>query len=746
MRILVYPHDLGIGGSQINAIELAERVQRLGHEVIVFGTPGPLVERIRDLGLEFIPAKEPRRRPDLSIVRQLAGLARERDIQILHGYEWPPALECFLAARASPDTFAVATVMSMAVAPFIPRTVPLVVGTRQIEAAERLAGRDRVHTIEPPVDLAANNSSIEVGADRFGQEWNLDSSAVNVVAVTRLAHEMKLEGLLAAIRGVIALDDEFYVDLLVVGDGPARSEVEQAARAANKRLGREAVRLTGELVDPRPAYAISDIQIAMGSSALRSIAFGKPTLVQGERGFWRMIDENSLDYFLWAGMYGVGESGETGTSNFLSEIRPAVNDVDLRLRLGRFGQEVAATHFSLDVAAAVQADIYLRAQNYPSEASLRQTSRCVIDFGLYKTDRLSQRILGRAPRDDFNSKPVVATGLAEPKNSGSDSGAFTSGFGQPARSGPQSVSAGERVAVIVVTYNSGRYLPKFLESLAVGCEGVNYELIVVDNASRDNSVEIAADFDLAATKIVQSVGNFGYAAAINLGVENCAADTTAILVANPDIEFGPNSVAALLRGLRAPGVGVAVPQPLDSSGARVNSIRRWPTVSRAFGEAVLGPRRAGRYPRWGDLVTDPDEYTYAHNVSWAEGSAQLISAECWNECGEWDESYFLYSEETEFNLRVQDYGFAVRFVPDSRVVHHKGESTVNPKLWSLLMANRVRLFYRRRGLMRTVPYWMAAVLREGRRTLMGHATSRRALITLLSVRRMQERPTARWTE
>ncbi len=92
MRILVYPHDLGIGGSQINAIELAERVQRAGHEVIVYGTPGPLVDRIDELGLEFVAAPEPGRRPDRRIVRQLGQLAVERNIDVLHGYEWPPAV------------------------------------------------------------------------------------------------------------------------------------------------------------------------------------------------------------------------------------------------------------------------------------------------------------------------------------------------------------------------------------------------------------------------------------------------------------------------------------------------------------------------------------------------------------------------------------------------------------------------------------------------------------------------------
>ena len=132
MRILVYPHDLGIGGSQLNAIELAAAVQRLGHEVVVYGRPGPLNRRIEELGLEFVPSPEPHLRPTPSVVKALVRLARERKIDILHGYEWPPALESLIASRRTPGTAAVATVMSMSVAPFIPKSMPLLVGTQEI--------------------------------------------------------------------------------------------------------------------------------------------------------------------------------------------------------------------------------------------------------------------------------------------------------------------------------------------------------------------------------------------------------------------------------------------------------------------------------------------------------------------------------------------------------------------------------------------------------------------------------------
>lgn len=150
MRILVYPHSMSLGGSQLNALELAAAVQDLGHEVVVFAQDGPLVCRCASLGLEVLPAPEPRRRPSPAVVNALLHRIDRAGMDVLHGYEWPPALECVLASRLRPATRAVATVLSMAVAPFIPRQVPLLVGTRQIAAAETAFGRSTVGLMEPP--------------------------------------------------------------------------------------------------------------------------------------------------------------------------------------------------------------------------------------------------------------------------------------------------------------------------------------------------------------------------------------------------------------------------------------------------------------------------------------------------------------------------------------------------------------------------------------------------------------------
>ena len=59
VRVLIYPHDLAIGGSQLNAIELASALAERGHEMVIFGRPGPLVERVRDFGMEFVETPIP---------------------------------------------------------------------------------------------------------------------------------------------------------------------------------------------------------------------------------------------------------------------------------------------------------------------------------------------------------------------------------------------------------------------------------------------------------------------------------------------------------------------------------------------------------------------------------------------------------------------------------------------------------------------------------------------------------------
>jgi len=414
MRILVFPHDLAIGGSQLNAIELAAAVQRLGHEVLVFGRPGPLNQRIEELGLEFVPSPEPHRRPTPSVVTALVRLARERKIDIIHGYEWPPALEGLMAARRSPGTAAVATVMSMAVAPFIPKSMPILVGTQEILTAEQEFGRTLAALLEPPVDLDANNPSLDVAEQEFRAVWGLEPGAYTVVLVSRLAKELKLEGILAAIDCMGLLSQELRIQLVIAGDGPTRRLVENRARTVNEASGRRVVVLTGELEDPRAAYAVADVALGMGGSALRALAFAKPLIVQGEQGFWELLTPDSLPLFLEQGWYGVGPGSQGGADRLAQLLRGLLPDESRRESLGSFGLSTVRERFSLTRGALVLEDFYSQAIEAAGEGTVIREAEALARFVGHVLATKLRRVLGPAPADDFNSRPVAGRRRAGP--------------------------------------------------------------------------------------------------------------------------------------------------------------------------------------------------------------------------------------------------------------------------------------------------------------------------------------------
>jgi glycosyltransferase involved in cell wall biosynthesis len=407
MKILVYPHAMEVGGSQLNAIELAGAIRDLGHRVTVVSEDGPLVQRVRAMDLPHVEIPRDRRRPSAAVAKTLRALVRAEGFDVVHGHEWPPGLEAAAAVAGTPAA-AVCTVMSMAVAPFIPRSMPLVVGTAALRDHAAAGRRGPVHLIEPPVDVEANAPGHPT-AD-FRAEFDIDDRFVTLATVCRLVPELKLEGVLTAIDVVGALAAEVPLRLVVVGDGPARGTVEERAAKANAQAGRQAVVLTGELMDPRPAYAAADVVLGMGGSALRALAFGRPLVVQGEKGFWDLLTPESVALFLRQGWYGVG-AGTGGFERLSGILRDLVPDPARRDRLGAYGRDLAVERFSLQRAATVQEAIYREAVEQRVSAARRAADglRSAAGLAAYKVRRKVQRFRGTRATDDFN-----AVTLAQP--------------------------------------------------------------------------------------------------------------------------------------------------------------------------------------------------------------------------------------------------------------------------------------------------------------------------------------------
>ncbi|MEW2246414.1 glycosyltransferase family 2 protein [Streptomyces sp. NPDC006975] len=286
------------------------------------------------------------------------------------------------------------------------------------------------------------------------------------------------------------------------------------------------------------------------------------------------------------------------------------------------------------------------------------------------------------------------------------------------------------VAVVVVTWNSAAVLPAFLAALPDGMAGLDWHLVVADNDSADDTVDLVRTLAPEAT-VVQTGRNAGYAAGVNAALA-AAGDHGAVLICNPDIRMRQGCAKRLVDSLGG-GVGIAVPLLYEEGwDTPHHSLRRESSVLRALGEAVIGNRRAGRFPRLSELVTDPDAYRRPTRADWATGALMALSADCLAACGDWDESFFLYSEETEYCLRARDLGYATQLEPTAEAVHLGGDSQVSPRLWTLLTLNRVRLYGRRHGAAATACFRAAVFLREASRAALGRRASRAAAAALLT--------------
>ncbi|WDR02941.1 glycosyltransferase family 2 protein [Devosia algicola] len=287
------------------------------------------------------------------------------------------------------------------------------------------------------------------------------------------------------------------------------------------------------------------------------------------------------------------------------------------------------------------------------------------------------------------------------------------------------------LAVVIVTYNSADTLGGLLDTLSTGLEGISQtEIVIADNASSDNSLAIAQSHPLA-TRIIRTGYNGGYAAGINAALETIDKDAD-ILLLNPDIRLSPGVAARLVAALRRSGVGVAAPRMVHEDGSLTLSLRREPSLCTAWADALLGTR-LGAGLDLGECVCNSDHYSGARPVDWASGAALAISAEARNLVGLWDETFFLYSEEVDFQRRVRAAGLEIVFAPDAEVLHIGGDYAQNSRLYAILTANRIKDFARHHGPIATTMFRLAVLTGEALRSVGGSAVHRAGVKATLRV-------------
>ncbi|HYI34251.1 MAG TPA: glycosyltransferase family 2 protein [Glaciibacter sp.] len=249
--------------------------------------------------------------------------------------------------------------------------------------------------------------------------------------------------------------------------------------------------------------------------------------------------------------------------------------------------------------------------------------------------------------------------------------------------------------VAIVTFNSGDCVAALIESVASEGARPPPRVYVIDNGSTDDTLARAREYP--DVNVVETGANLGYSGGINVA-RRFLERGEALAVLNPDLVLAPDALEKLQRAFDDPAVGIAVPLLRDPDGRVYPHLRREPTISGSLGDALFGARWPNR-PRWmSDTLRHPRDYESAHDVAWAGGAALVIAPEVSERIGDWDhETYFLYSEETDYARRTRDAGFRIRFVPEAQATHIGGASGQSAPLLALMAVNRVRYFERHHG-------------------------------------------------
>lgn len=222
------------------------------------------------------------------------------------------------------------------------------------------------------------------------------------------------------------------------------------------------------------------------------------------------------------------------------------------------------------------------------------------------------------------------------------------------------------IEVVVITYNSSSYLEACLDSILQNGAAAT----VVDNGSTDRTVALVRQ-EYPNVRLIENVGNLGYAAAVNQGMNSTGADIVA--VCNADVVYPPDSLHQLIRFMQAnPEVGAAGPQLVFPDGGWQGSYGSVHGIMESL-KRTIGLTSLHNWLRrlWWPRKLDRS----AKHVGYVIGAVMAIRRRAFDAVGGWDEEFYFYAEDVDFCHRLHRAGWQVMFVPTIEVMHIAGASS-----------------------------------------------------------------------
>jgi GT2 family glycosyltransferase len=227
-------------------------------------------------------------------------------------------------------------------------------------------------------------------------------------------------------------------------------------------------------------------------------------------------------------------------------------------------------------------------------------------------------------------------------------------------------------------------LAQCLESLRAN-QDVGHEVIVVDNASHDDTLEMLRGFPEA--RVIANQDNRGFAAANNQALTVATGDY--LLLLNPDTVVPPGALRELLNfAASQPEAGVIGPRLLNPDGSLQASCRRFPTVRAALIRHTVLERLLRHAAATRDYLMSDWDHQTPRDVDWVSGACLLVRRAAWEQVGPLDEGFYWGSEDVDYCFRMHRAGWRVMYTPQPAITHAVGRSTTQVIVPTIIRTHR----------------------------------------------------------
>ncbi len=229
------------------------------------------------------------------------------------------------------------------------------------------------------------------------------------------------------------------------------------------------------------------------------------------------------------------------------------------------------------------------------------------------------------------------------------------------------------LSICIVSWNVRDDLLACLDSIYSGAGDLSVEVIVVDNASADDTA-LATAQRYPQVRVIENEDNRGFAAGCNQGIEQ--ATGRYILLLNPDTLVPPEALQQMVNFAdQHPEAGIIGPKLLYPDGRLQYSCRHFPTITAAIFRNTFFGRVMPRAASVADYLMSDWDHNEVRKVDWVSGACMLLRRELIEQIGLLDEQFFWGSEDVDYCWRAHKAGWQVLYTPQPEIIHAVGRSS-----------------------------------------------------------------------